>query len=54
MAEKREEVSPVNQTVRIINTVKTFTVKSKDPYVLKAVERAKTQLRNHLLELGEN
>ena len=54
MAEKREEDGSFAQTVRIINTVKTLTAKSKDPYVLKAVERAKNQLRNHLLELNEN
>ncbi len=54
MAEKREGESSFTQTVHIINTVKTLTAKSKDPYVIKAVERAKNQLRNHLLELNEN
>ncbi len=54
MEEKKEGDSSFAQTVRIINTVKTLTAKNKDPYVIKAVERAKNQLRNHLLELNEN
>ncbi|NLW59381.1 MAG: hypothetical protein GX073_03445 [Firmicutes bacterium] len=54
MAEKREGDGSFAQTARLINRVKTLTAKSKDPYVIKAVERAKNQLRNHLLELGQN
>ncbi len=55
MEEKKDEDRTFGQAVRLINTKKTWsTTKEKDPYVIKAAERAKDRLRSRLLELSEN
>lgn len=54
MEEKRKGDGSSTQTARIITSIKTLAPKSKDPYVIKAMERAKSQLRDRLLELSEN
>ncbi|HEY8392982.1 MAG TPA: hypothetical protein VIL83_09690 [Capillibacterium sp.] len=54
MEEKKEGGSSFGQAVRVTNTVKTVMAKGKDPYVLKATERAKDRLRSRLLEITSN
>jgi len=52
--EKKEGDSSFGQAVRVTNTAQTVMVKGKDPYVLKATERAKDRLRSRLLEISSN
>lgn len=54
MEEKREGDSSFGQAVRLVNTAKSLMAKGKDPYVLKAAERAKDRLRSRLLEMSGN
>ncbi|NLY91808.1 MAG: hypothetical protein GX081_09450 [Firmicutes bacterium] len=54
LEEKKEGDSSFGQAVRVTNTVKTVMAKGKDPYVLKATERAKDRLRSRLLEITSN
>ena len=50
-AEKGKEQSS-NQTVKIINFVRSAMHGEKDPYVVKAMERAKLRLRSRLSEIN--
>ena len=55
MEEKKDEDRTFGQAIRLSNTEKTLTAtKGKDPYVVKAAERAKDRLRSRLLELSEH
>lgn len=54
MEEKKEKGSSFGQAVRVTNTAKTVMTKGKDPYVMKAVERARDRLRSRLLEMNTN
>ncbi|NLW56379.1 MAG: hypothetical protein GX050_07180 [Firmicutes bacterium] len=49
--EKGKEQSS-NQAVKIINSVKSVMNGGKDPYVVKAMERAKLRLRSRLSEIN--
>jgi N-acetylmuramic acid 6-phosphate (MurNAc-6-P) etherase len=54
MEEKEEKTmnNTSEKSVKIINTVKTMTNGGKDPYVLKAMARAKDRLRHRLIEIN--
>ncbi|HHT47761.1 MAG TPA: hypothetical protein GXZ98_00500 [Firmicutes bacterium] len=52
MGEKKQDNIVYGQAVRLTNAGKTSTEKGKDPYVLKAAERAKDRLRSRLLEIN--
>ena len=52
MEVKKEGDGSFGQAVKLINSAKILTAKSKDPYVIKAAERAKDRLRSRLLELN--
>lgn len=50
--EKKKEQS-FGQVVKIINSVNASSNGGKDPYVVKAMERAKVRLRSRLSEINE-
>ena len=53
--EEKEEKATNNasgKSVKIIHTVKAITNGGKDPYVLKAMARAKDRLRHRLIEIN--
>jgi hypothetical protein len=54
MAEKgeKERDNMFGKSVKIINNSKTINISEKDPYVLKAMERAKDRLRHRLIEIN--
>ncbi len=54
MAEKgeKERDDMFGKSVKIINNSQILNMGEKDPYVLKAMERAKDRLRHRLIELN--
>mgnify|MGYP000921752927 FL=1 len=51
-SEEKGKEQSANQAVKKINTVKSTMNEGKDPYVVKAMERAKLHLRSRLSEIN--